>query len=238
VLAFESVTKRYARPSGETVALDAVTFEVVEHDFFTVVGSARSGKSTLLRLAAGVEFPDSGTVRILGRDTATLRRRERAHMLRHDVGCIFGPDDIALARETVDFVAWPLISSRVPYRECTARARKMLRRVGAEGYAGARLQELSASEQMRVCIAQACVREPRMLLADEPANTLDSIESDNILGLLRSLASEAAMTVLMTTGDATRMVGTTHMAALSRGRMRVEPRDSGELVRFRQPGGA
>jgi len=230
VLAFESVTKRYARPSGEIVALDSVTFEVIERDFFTVLGSARSGKSTLARLAAGLVLPDAGSVRFCGRDTAEMNRRDRAHMLRHDLGCVFPPDDIALGRETVDVVAWPLISALVPYRKAMARARKMLSRVGAEGYAGAKLAQLSASEQTRVCLAQACVREPRMLLADEPASTLDSIETDAILALIRALAEEGGMTVLMTSGDSTRMSGTTHIANLSRGRLRVEPRTPGELV--------
>lgn len=230
MLAFDSVTKRYDRPAGELVALDSVSFEVFERDFFTVIGSERSGKSTLLRLAAGVLLPDRGSVRFCGRDTASMSRRDRAHMLRHDLGCMFGPDEVELGRETVDFVAWPLISARVPVREAMARARKMLSRVGAEACAGSKLAQLSESEQMRVCLAQACVREPRMLVADEPTRWAGSIDTDDILGLVRALAHEHGMTVLMTARDSTRIAGTTHLARLSRGRLRVEPRVPGELV--------
>lgn len=232
LLIFEQVTKRYARPSGEIVALDKVSFTVAERDFFTIRGSAASGKTTLLRLAAGLELPDLGSVRFRGRDTAALSHRDRTNMLRHELGCVFEPD---AARETVDFVAWPLISARVPYRQAMAEARKMLRRVGAEACAGARLAQLSASERMRVTIAQACVRKPLMLIADEPAKTLDGDEADAVLALLRSIAADGGMAVLMTTGDATRVGAATQIGNLQRGRLRVEPRGDGELVELRRP---
>jgi ABC-type methionine transport system ATPase subunit len=233
MLVFDGVTKRYARPSGEIVALEAVSFDVGERELFTVLGAENSGKSTLLRLAAGVEWPDAGSVRFRGRDTRELRRRERTHMLRHELGCVFAPELNTLGREAVDFVTWPLISANVPLRQATARAVKMLSRVGAEACAGATLAELSTSERTRVTIAQACVRDPLMLLVDEPANTLESDETDNILALLRSIAVERGMAVLMTVGDATQISGTTRVATLSAGSLRVRPPRSGEIIEGR-----
>jgi ABC-type lipoprotein export system ATPase subunit len=233
ILAFEGVTKRYDRTSGEIVALDGVSFDVDDGELFTVLGAARSGKSTLLRMAAGLELPDAGSVRFRGRDTRTLRRRQRTHMLRHEVGCVFEPETNSLGRDVVEFVGWPLVSARVPCGQTDARARQMLRRVGGEAFEGAALAELSTSERTRVMIAQACIREPLMLLADEPANTLDSAEADAILALLRSIAADTGMTVVMTAGDATRISGRTRIATLSAGRLRVKPRTTGEVVEGR-----
>jgi ABC-type methionine transport system ATPase subunit len=231
MLVFEGVTKRYARPSGEIVALDDVSFDVGERELFTILGGENSGKSTLLRLAAGVELPDVGSVRFRGCDTREMRRRDRTHMLRYELGCVFAPELNALKREAVDFVSWPLISAKVPLPQASARARSMLHRVGAGACAGTTLAKLSTSERMRVTIAQACVREPLMLLVDEPATALASDETDSILALLRSIAAETDMAVLMTAGNATKISGTTRVATLSTGRLRVRPPRSAEVIR-------
>jgi ABC-type lipoprotein export system ATPase subunit len=233
LLSFDRVTKRFQRRSREIVALDEATFEVAEGEFFTVMGSARSGKTTLLRLAAGMLLPDAGAVRFLGRATTALPRRELERMLRHEIGCVLENAGATLRREVVDFVAWPLLSAGVGYRPAAARAREALRRVGAEDCAGAQLCELAASELTRVSLAQALLREPRLLLADEPSKTLDPIERDAILALLRDVAA-SRVAVLMTAGDATRVSGTTHIASLDRGRLLVEPRHPAEVVELRR----
>jgi ABC-type ATPase involved in cell division len=237
LLSFDRVTKRYERRSDEIVALRDVTFDVAEGDFFTVMGSARSGKSTLLRLAAGMLMPDSGTVRVRGRATTDMPRGAIEEMLRHDIGCLLETSGTTLQREVVEFVAWPLVSDGVRYRIAASRAREMLRRVGAEGCIGAELCELAASELTRVTLAQALLREPRLLLADEPSKTLDPVERDEMLGLLRDTAG-SGVAVVMTAGDATRVTGTTHIASLDRGRLLLEPREPAEVVALprRRPG--
>jgi len=236
LLVFEGVTRRYDRASGEIVALDGVSFDVVDGEMLTILGGARSGKSTLLRLAAGLEPPDEGSVRFRGRDTRTMRRRDRTRVLRHEIGCVFEPDSSMLGREVVEFVSWPLVAARQSPPQASAEARKMLRRVGAEACAGATLAELSTSEQTRIVIAQACVREPVLLLADEPVNAMKPKETDEILQLLRSIAAENGMAVVMTAGEGMRMVGRTRIGTLSAGRLRVSPRHAAEVVEIRRPG--
>lgn len=231
MLVFEGVTKRYARPSGEIVALQDVSFEIGERELFAVLGAENSGKSTLLRLAAGAELPDVGAVRFDGRDTRTMRRRHRTRMLRHDLGCVFAPELATLEREAVDFVTWPLISAGVPIPQANARARKMLHRVGAGACTGTTLANLSSSERLRVTIAQACVREPRMLLVDEPATTLESDETDSIVDLLRSLSTELGMALLMTASNAGQVSGRFRVATLSAGRLRVRAPRSADVIR-------
>lgn len=233
LLSFERVTKKFQRRSREIVALDEATFEVAEGEFFTVMGSARSGKTTLLRLAAGMLLPDAGAVRFLGRATTEMPRRELELMLRHEIGCVLENAGATLQREVVDFVAWPLVAAGTGYPLAAARAREALRRVGAEDCAGAQLCELAASELTRVSLAQALLREPRLLLADEPSKTLDPIERDEILALLRDVAA-SRVAVVMTAGDATRVSGTTHIASLDRGRMLVEPRQPADVLELRR----
>lgn len=229
LLSFDRVTKSYQRRSRKISALDDVSFDVAGGDFFTVMGSARSGKSTLLRLAAGMSMPDTGAVRVHGRATSDMSRGEIEQLLRHQIGCVLETAGPPVQRAVVEFVAWPLLSDGVRYRLAVARAREMLRRVSAEDCMGARLCELAASELTRVSLAQALLREPRLLLADEPSKTLDPIEREELLALLREIAG-TGVAVVMTAGDATRVTGTTHIASLDRGRLLLEPREAASVV--------
>ncbi|MFL5817475.1 MAG: ATP-binding cassette domain-containing protein [Conexibacter sp.] len=225
------MSKRYSRRPREIVALDDVSFEVAEGDFFAVIGSAGSGKSTLLKCVTGLDphAPDEGIVRFRGQDTARMPRAAREHMLRHEIGCVFDPEG-PNEREVVQYVSMPLVSAGVRYSVAAGRAREMLRRVGAADCAGARLCELAPSEKTRVVLAQALLRGPALLLADEPAASEDPLEREDMLRLLQRVAREDRITVLMTAGDATRISGATHIAELDRGRLRVEPR--GDVVPF------
>lgn len=230
LLAFDAVVKRYARPPREVVALDGVGFELEEGERLGVLGSARSGKSALLRLAAGLELPDAGAVRIRGRDTRELSRREQERMLRHEIGCVWESAAGSSRVDVVEYIAWPLLSAGVRYRDAISQARDMLRRVGSAGSGGARLGELAASELTRVSLAQALVRRPRLLLADEPAKTLDPVERTELLRLLDAVSREQGIALLLTAGEATGVVASSRLALLDRGRFRLRPRAGGDVV--------
>lgn len=230
VLQFENVTKRYLRVPREIVALDCVSFEVGEGDRFGVLGSARAGKSVLLRLAAGLEAPDAGVVRFRDRDLATLSRTEHEQLLRHEIGCVWQTASASSRIDVVQYVAWPLFSAGVRYRKATRQAHELLSRVGAQACAGGQLCELATSELTRVSLAQALIRRPSLLLADEPSKTLDPVERDEMLELLREISAEQNVTLLVTAGDATGVVAPTQLASLDRGRLAVRARRSGNVV--------
>lgn len=230
LLRFETVSKRYARYPREIRALDRVSFEVGRGERFAVLGSARSGKSTLLRIAAGLERPDEGRVRYDGRDLASLTRSEHEQLLRHEIGCVWETAGTSSKVDVVQFVTWPLLSAGVRYRKATRAAHALLAEVGASDCAGALLCELATSELTRVSLAQALLREPRLLLADEPSKTLDPIERDELLALLWRMADERRATVVMTAGDATGVIRPTHLASLDRGRLSVRPRRNADVV--------
>lgn len=233
LLAVDGVRKRYQRGIRTVAALEDLSLDLYDGDLFGVLGGARSGKTTLLRIAAGIEAPDSGTVRFLGQDLATMSRRDRQHMLREELGCVWRADSSQRRLTAIDHVALPLIGARWPRMRALARAHEMLRQVAAQDCADGLLPELSTSERVRVSIAQALVREPRLVLADEPTNTLNSIERDEVLTILGQAAAERRVGVLLTSGDASGLMRTNRLASLADGRLLVPSSDTGTVVDLR-----
>lgn len=230
LLALDGVRKRYQRGVRTVSALEDVSLDLYDGDLFGVLGGARSGKTTLLRMAAGIEPPDSGAVRFLGQDVATMSRRDRQRMLREDLGCVWRADTSQRRLPVIDHVALPLIGARWPRLRALSRAHEVLRQVAAEDCAEGLLPELSTSERVRVSIAQALVREPRLVLADEPTNTLNSIEREQVLEILREAASVRRIGVLITSGDASGLIRTNRLASLAQGRLLVPRSDAGTVV--------
>lgn len=230
LLALDGVRKTYQRGIREVVALQDVSLELFDGDLFGVLGGARSGKTTLLRIAAGIETPETGTVRFLGQDVASMSRRDRQRMLRCDLGCVWRTDSSQRRLTAADHVALPLIGARWPRLRALGRAHELLRQVAAEDCADGLLPELSTSELVRVSLAQALIREPRLVLADEPMNTLNMVERDEVLAILRSAAAEGRVGVLLTSGDASGLIRTNRMASLDGGRLLVPASDAGDVV--------
>jgi len=232
LLSFERVSKRYLDLGvHEQVVLDDVSFEVAAGTSVGVWGPRRSGKSTLLRIAAGIELPDAGAVRFRGRDVARLSDRERARLVRSEIG--LAP---ASWRETrnvrvVEQVALPLLSGGASMREASVRARAVLERVGATSRADAPIFELSPGERTRVAIARGLVRDPSLLLVDEPALTPSPAERDELYALLRSLAGERGLTVLVASEDLAAIRTARHAMTISDGRLRSSQR-AGRVVPF------
>jgi putative ABC transport system ATP-binding protein len=195
LLRMQRVTKRSASGRLERVVLNEISLDVAAGELVCVWGMRRSGRTTLLRVAAGMEAPDEGVVAFDGRD------------LTHDrdlLGTAIGycnPAFKATGGGTVlDQVGVGLLAHRVPRARALARAQETLERVGAERCAHLDPRELQAGELTRVGIARALVSGPGLLLLDEPTNGVDLVERDPILRLVRSLADDG-IAVVMTVGD-------------------------------------
>jgi len=249
LLSLIGVTQRYSRGVREITVLDDVSFELHSGDFACVLGQKGDGKTTLLEAAAGMRTPDAGRVLFQGRDLATAKNRERTLLLRSEIGCVWNRSvPIVVAETVIDHVALPLKSARVPRKRARSEAAAIIERVGAGDYADARVLDLSQFQRMRVALAQACVRSPRVLIADELTDTLDMIERTTLLGLLQGFAREG-IGVLMTAADSHGAVGCTRLLSLSEGQL-IEaevdrrgapaPADPGDVVPFpkRTQGGA
>jgi putative ABC transport system ATP-binding protein len=196
LLALDHVAKRYGGGPHGRVALRDVSFEIEPGELVVIWGRRRSGRSTLLRIGAGIERPDSGSVRlegldIYGRDASAL---ETIAYCRTS----FPPSEGQLI---LDQLVLGQLSRGIAAGAARARAGDALRRVGAERQIALRPGDLDPEERVRVALARAFVREPRLLVIDEPTIGVDLLARDGILALLRSLADEG-IAVLTSTADA------------------------------------
>lgn len=232
LLSLDAVTKRYARGYREVAALSGVSLDVEAGDFVAIWGGSRSGKTTLLRVAAGIEPADGGRVAFDGRDLGALSRRDRARLLLDDIGCMWQTGRITRGLSVLDHVALPRFKRR-SHARARAEAHDVLERVGVPQAAGARWHELTDGERTRVALAHALIRRPRLLLADEPTASLNMIEREQILGVLRSVADEARVAVVMTAPDAPNLLQSHRLMSLDGGHL-IKPRSErrGTLIDF------
>lgn len=211
LLSFSQVSKAYPDGRGETVVLNDVSFEIGAGDHLGIWGERRSGKSTLLRLAAGIEPPDTGSICFDGQIINGLSGSARAGLLRrHGIALSssdWRPDP---NHRVVDHVALPLLCDGASFREARNSARRTLARLDAGEYADMHSDRLARGELLRVGLARALVSGPRLLLIDEPAVLPSLSESEALYNLLADLAG----------GDLTVVVASEDLAAIERaGRM-------------------
>lgn len=233
LLSFDRVGKSYARAG---VVFEPFDLDVEVGDFVGVWGERRSGKSTLLRLAAGVEAPTTGILRFDGRDLAEMSESERSALRRNEIGMATVSTDgsAALAdRSTsvVEHVALPLLFGGQSHNEATAVAHRFLRIVGVSDCINAAPFELRAGEATRVALARALVREPRLLLVDEPAITHSPGERDAIRELLHQLSRDLELATIVASEEVTMMAGARRLLSVGDGKV-ISNEQPGTVVPF------
>jgi putative ABC transport system ATP-binding protein len=219
ILSVRSLTKEHGSGPARVRALRGVDLDVAPGEFVAVTGASGSGKSTLLHLAAGLDRPTGGSVRLGGIDLACLEDDQRTLLRRHRVGLIFQAFHLIDMLTAEENVALPLAINGRPGREAARCAARALDRVGLGGRRRHRPHELSGGEQQRVAVARALVTEPLLLLADEPTGNLDSVQGGRIIELLRGLADERRQTLLMVTHDAAHAALADRVVTLHDGRL-------------------
>jgi ABC-type multidrug transport system ATPase subunit len=218
LLALRGVGKRYSDGPRERVVLDAVSLELEPGELVVVWGLRRSGRSTLLRVACGIEAPDSGTVYFDGLDLA----KSGEGVLGTGIGYCQKTFRSNEGRTVLDEAMVSLLARGVPPAAARTRARAALERTGAEHCVDLRLGELDRAETIRVALARTLALRPRMLAIDEPVNGVELIERDSILSLLRSLADEGT-TVFASTGESTGLSSADRALSLGEGQLRSGP---------------
>jgi len=216
LLSIENVSKRYSRGRREYRALDNVSLAIESGELVVVLGPRKSGRSTLLRIAAGLERADEGVVRF--EDAPLPRTREVVGRQISYCHTLFSPMEGERARH---HVAATLLAQGVSSARAGRLALEALARAGVEECARMRPDELNAVESVRVAIARALIAAPSMLVIDDPTGRVDSLHGDEILRLLRSLVHDG-IAVLMSTDDATRISGADRVVSLDGGRIRAE----------------
>jgi ABC-type lipoprotein export system ATPase subunit len=234
LLSLEHVDKTHHVGPYEKAVMVDVSVSIAPGEFVGVWGGRRAGKSTLLRLASGLDVADRGVVRFEGRDLARMSRAQLGSLRLRDVGVSFGEGPQSPELTVADYVALPLLTAG---SSATARARanEALRRTGVLECRHAPWSRLSDTEQVLASLAHALARRPRLLLVDDPTPRLDARHDYEIVGLLRSLADSGAA-VLMTTSSMAALSDVDRAFTLGDGRLDAVSVPEASVVAFPQSG--
>jgi putative ABC transport system ATP-binding protein len=187
---------------GQTPALRGASAAVSPGEILAIMGPSGSGKSTLLHCVAGIFAPDRGEVWFDGQRLDTLGEAERTRLRRTAFGFVFQFGQLVPELTTADNVALPLLLNRMRRRSAYQTADAWLDRLGIGDKGRNRTGELSGGEAQRVAVARALALTPKVIFADEPTGSLDSLTGEKVMDLLTGLARQEGTTVLLVTHDA------------------------------------
>ncbi len=202
LLELKDVRKTYEQGKIEVHALRGVNLTVEKGEFTTVFGPSGSGKTTLLNMIGCLDKPTSGTILFDGQSLADMSVRDLAMLRRFNIGFIFQNHNlipVLTAYENVEFAI--RLTKKHSMKEMKDRVYKMLAEVGLQGLEQRRPNELSGGQKQRVAIARALVKEPKLILADEPTANLDSKTSGEVLDVMRLMNEKLGTTFVFSTHD-------------------------------------
>jgi predicted ABC-type transport system involved in lysophospholipase L1 biosynthesis ATPase subunit len=238
LLALQGVSKSYRRGGRRLRVLADVSLELELGEIGAVVGARDEGKTTLLKIAAGIEPPDTGEVRLGTRDLTLMGREERARLLGGEIAWIHreGP---GVGLEVLDYLGLPLaLGRRRGRREAREQVQRALDRVGAGRCARQRWEELSDWERVLVGLARGIVCEPRLLVLDSVTDGLGMRRVREAGELLLALASEQGCGVLLSCTDLEAALIADRVWSLERGRLSLLSEHEvtqAEIIEFPRP---
>jgi putative ABC transport system ATP-binding protein len=201
ILEVVGLEKTYGASTRPTPVLRGVDFSVAAGSFCAILGPSGSGKSTLMNIIGLLDRPSAGIVRLAGETIDHESADAAAHTRNRLLGFVFQAFNLLPRLTAWENVALPLLYRGTPRRERKPRAMEMLAQVGLGDRADHRPGALSGGQQQRVALARALIAEPRLVLADEPTGSLDSVTAGEVMALLRDLNARLGVTVLMVTHD-------------------------------------
>jgi putative spermidine/putrescine transport system ATP-binding protein len=206
--------KQFGSGSSAVQAVDDVTLEIADGEFFAMLGPSGSGKTTMLRLIAGFELPTSGQVLLGGQDVTRLPP------FRRDVNTVFQDYALFPHMSVAENVGYGLRVKRVPKAEQRDRVEQALATVRLESFGGRRPTQLSGGQRQRVALARALVNRPRVLLLDEPLGALDLKLREEMQAELIGIQREVGITFVFVTHDQTEALSMSdRVAVFNRGRI-------------------
>ena len=186
---------------GLTPALRGASIAVNEGEIVAVMGPSGCGKSTLLHCLAGVLAPDAGEVHFDGQRIDRASDRQRVRLRRSAFGLVYQFGQLVPELPAVENIALPLLLAGRPRRECQSQAEEWLTRMGLGGVGDRLPGELSGGQGQRIALARALVARPRVVFADEPTGSLDSVAADEVMELLVDAARTQRTAVLVVTHE-------------------------------------
>jgi putative ABC transport system ATP-binding protein len=222
IIRVENVSRDFDVGAETIRAVQDVSFIVDRGDFLAIIGRSGSGKTTLLNLIAGLDRPTSGHVILEGEDISVMSETQLTELRRHKIGFVFQSFGLLPLLSAYENVEIALRIAGAGIRERGRRANEVLDLVGLTKRAHHRPYELSGGEQQRVAIARALVKDPKLVLADEPTANLDSNTAREILGLMKDLNEKFQTTFIFSTHDRLVMEYARRLVSLRDGRIESE----------------
>lgn len=201
LIEIKGLVKRFPMAGNTFTALNQVNLIFHRGEFSGIVGPSGSGKTTLLNIIGSLDNPSSGDARVLGQSVAKLSHREAAELRKRHIGFIFQTYNLLPVYSVFENVEFPLLMLKMSTAERKRAVWRALEWVGLTDKARSRPAQLSGGESQRVAIARAMVKNPQIVLADEPTANLDAKNSHHILQTMVNLNKELKTTFLFATHD-------------------------------------
>jgi putative ABC transport system ATP-binding protein len=203
-------------------ALRGIDATIKDGEFTAIAGPSGSGKTTLLNIIGCLDTPTRGQVLINNMDTSRLSAKEKALLRKRDIGFVFQTFNLIPVLSAFENVELPLILLDMPVEKKKEKVVNILKEVGLEEFIDRRPNEMSGGQQQRVAIARALVKDPNMVLADEPTANLDSSTATEILELMKQLNAKLKTTFIFSTHDFLVMDFATRLIKLRDGKITAD----------------
>jgi putative ABC transport system ATP-binding protein len=220
------VTRLYQKGRMTVSAVLEINLEIPDGDWLAIQGRTGHGKTTLLQLLGGLDRPSSGTVELDGHDLGRLRETQVTRLRAASIGFVFQTFNLVQTLTAADNVEAALIPLGIGWAERRRRTARALDSVGLSDRARHLPSELSGGQQQRVAIARALVKQPSVLLADEPTGNLDEDTREDIMALLEELWRARGLTMVLVTHETSIASRARRIAVMSNGRLAVRAPDA------------
>jgi putative ABC transport system ATP-binding protein len=220
-----AVTKDYQKGRGVVAALQGVDLEISDGEWLAIQGPTGHGKTTLLQMLGGLDRPTAGSIQFgdhPGTDLAQLRESQVTKVRAESIGFIFQTFNLVPTLSAQENVETALVPLGIRAEERRQRAASALADVGLADRARHLPSELSGGQQQRVAIARALVKQPKVLLADEPTGNLDEGTRDEIIGLLEKLWREQHLTLVLVTHDSSIARRAQRLGVMENGKLAIK----------------
>ncbi|HLF86156.1 MAG TPA: ABC transporter ATP-binding protein [Nitrospiria bacterium] len=201
LIRMEELRKIYKMGSVDIYALRGLSLYIKQKEFVSIMGPSGSGKSTLMNIIGCMDRPTDGRYLLEGVDIRSLGKDELAQIRNKRIGFIFQGFNLLPRHTALENVELPLLYSGTAGKERRERAMEALSKVGLAGRSGHFSTQLSGGEQQRVAIARALVKNPPLILADEPTGNLDSRTSTEVMEILQTLNEKNGITIILVTHE-------------------------------------
>jgi putative ABC transport system ATP-binding protein len=216
------VTKNYQKNGRTITALSSLNLTIGDGEWLAVQGRTGHGKTTLLHILGGLDRPSAGTITFADHDLARLREAQVTGLRAQSIGFIFQTFNLLPTLSAAENVESALIPFRTRPAERRRRVTAALESVGLADRAGHLPSELSGGQQQRAAIARALVKQPRVLLADEPTGNLDQETTKEVTALLERLWRELGLTLVLVTHDSAVARRAQRVAVMREGRLSIQ----------------